>query len=154
LLLCERKILRQPMLYLSLYFKTHRAYYYELLNRVRLTGDWEAWLDFFADAVIATAAQAMATARRLLDLAQKDQDTIRQLGRVSASALRIHRALMERPIATATWLAAQTGLTQATVNKALRHLAALGMVREMTAQKRNRLFSYTGYIGILDEENV
>ena len=151
LLLCERKILRQPMLYLSLYFKTHRAYYYELLNRVRLTGDWEAWLDFFADAVIATAAQAMTTARRLLDLAQNDQDTIRRLGRVSASALRIHRVLMERPIATAGWLAAKTGLTQATVNKALRHLAALGIVREMTAQKRNRLFSYTGYIGILNE---
>jgi len=101
--------------------------------------------------VIATAAQAMTTARRLLDLAQNDQDTIRRLGRVSASALRIHRILMERPIATAGWLAAKTGLTQATVNKALRHLAALDIVREMTAQKRNRLFSYTGYIGILNE---
>ena len=151
LLLCERKILRQPMLYLSLYFKTHRAYYYALLNRVRLTGDWEAWLDFFADAVIATAAQAMTTARRLLDLAQKDQDAIRRLGRVSVSALRIHRALMERPIATAGWLAAQTGLTPATVNKALRHLTASGMVREITARKRNRLFSYTAYMDLLNE---
>ncbi|HBT97680.1 MAG TPA: cell filamentation protein Fic, partial [Desulfobulbaceae bacterium] len=117
LLLCEHNILRQPMLYISLYFKTHRAYYYELLNRVRLTGDWEAWLDFFADAVLATAAQAMETARRLLDLAQKDQENIQRLGRVSASALRIHRVLMERPIVTAGWLAAKTGLTPATVNK-------------------------------------
>jgi Fic family protein len=48
LLLCEQKVLREPMLYLSLHFKTQRQYYYELLNNVRLTGDWEAWLDFFA----------------------------------------------------------------------------------------------------------
>ena len=55
LLLCEQKVLREPMLYLSLYFKTHRRYYYELLNNVRLTGDWEAWLNFFAEGVIVTA---------------------------------------------------------------------------------------------------
>ncbi len=59
LLLCEQKVLREPMLYLSLYFKTHRQYYYELLNNVRMTGDWEAWLDFFAEAVIVTATQAV-----------------------------------------------------------------------------------------------
>src|SRR3989339_567627 len=68
LLLCEQKVLSEPMLYLSLYFKTHRRYYYELLNNVRMTGDWEAWLDFFAEAVIATSAQAVETAQQLLDL--------------------------------------------------------------------------------------
>ncbi len=68
LLLCEQKVLREPMLYLSLYFKTHRQYYYELLNNVRMTGDWEAWLDFFAEAVIVTATQAVETAQQLLDL--------------------------------------------------------------------------------------
>jgi len=47
LLLCSQKILKEPMLYLSLYFKTHRERYYKLLNNVRLTGDWESWLDFF-----------------------------------------------------------------------------------------------------------
>ena len=61
-------MLREPLLYLSLYFKTHRQYYYELLNNVRLTGDWEAWLDFFAEAVIFTATQAVETAQQLLDL--------------------------------------------------------------------------------------
>ena len=61
LLLCEQKALQEPMLYLSLYFKTHRQYYYELLNEVRLSGNWEAWLDFFAEAVIITANQALDT---------------------------------------------------------------------------------------------
>ena len=149
LLLCGQKVLRKPMLYLSLYFKTHRQYYYELLNNVRLTGDWEAWLDFFAEAVIVTATQAMETAQQLLDLSNQDRDKISGLGRAAASALRVHRALMEHPIATSGALVEKTGITPATVNKALGHLEQLGIVRELTAQKRNRLFSYAGYVEIM-----
>ena len=149
LLLCEQKILREPMLYLSLYFKTHRPYYYELLNQVRLTGDWEVWLDFFAEAVIVTATQAVATAQQLLDLSKRDRDKISGLGRAAASTLQVHRALMEHPIATSGSLVARTGITPATVNKALGHLEQLSIVKELTAQKRNRLFSYEGYIEIM-----
>ena len=151
LLLCEQKVLREPLLYLSLYFKTHRRYYYELLNNVRLTGDWEAWLDFFAEAVIVTATQAVETAQQLVDLANKDRDEISGLGRAAPSALQIHRALMERPITTSGWLVKKTGITPATVNKALAHLERLGIVRELTSRKRNRLFSYTGYVDIMNQ---
>ncbi len=149
LLLCDQKVLREPMLYLSLYFKTHRQYYYELLGNVRLTGDWEAWLDFFAEAVIVTATQALETAQQLLDLSNRDRDNISGLGRAAASTLHVHRALMEHPIATSGSLAAKTGITPATVNKALGHLERLGIVKELTAQKRNRLFSYADYIEIM-----
>lgn len=149
LLLCEQKVLREPMLYLSLYFKTHRQYYYELLNNVRMTGDWEAWLDFFAEAVIVTATQAVETAQHLLDLSNQDRDKISGLGRAAASTLQIHRVLMEHPIATSGSLVEKTGITPATVNKALGHLEQLGIVKELTAQKRNRLFSYAGYIEIM-----
>jgi len=149
LLLCEQKVLREPMLYLSLYFKTHRQYYYELLNNVRLSGDWEAWLDFFAEAVFVTATQAVETAQQLLDLSNQDRDKISGLGRAAASTLQVHRALMEQPIATSGWLVEKTGITPATVNKALSHLEQLGIVRELTAQKRNRLFSYAGYVEIM-----
>lgn len=149
LLLCEQKVLREPMLYLSLYFKTHRQYYYELLNNVRMTGDWEAWLDFFAEAVIATATQAVEAAQQLLDLSNQDRDKISGLGRAAASTLQVHRALMEHPIATSGSLVEKTGITPATVNKALGHLVQLGIVKELTAQKRNRLFSYAGYIEIM-----
>ena len=150
LLLCEQKVLREPMLYLSLYFKTHRQYYYELLGKVRLTGDWEAWLDFFAEAVIVTAVQAVETAQQLLDLSNRDRDKISGLGRAAASTLQVHRALMEYPIATSGSLVEKTGITPATVNKALGHLEQLGIVKELTAQKRNRLFSYAGYIEIMN----
>ncbi|AJF07976.1 Fic family protein [Geoalkalibacter subterraneus] len=149
LLLCEQKVLREPMLYLSLYFKTHRQYYYELLNNVRMTGDWEAWLDFFAEAVIVTASQAVETAQQLLDLSSQDRDKISGLGRAAASTLQVHRALMEHPIATSASLVKKTGITPATVNRALAHLEQLGIVKELTAQKRNRLFSYAGYIEIM-----
>ena len=150
LLLCEQKVLREPMLYLSLYFKTHRQYYYELLGNVRLTGDWEAWLDFFAEAVIVTATQAVETAQQLLDLSNHDRDKIRGIGRAAASTLQVHRALMEHPIATSGSLVEKTGITPATVNKALGHLEQLGIVKELTAQKRNRLFSYADYIEIMN----
>ncbi|MCF8130590.1 MAG: Fic family protein [Deltaproteobacteria bacterium] len=150
LLLCEQKVLREPMLYLSLYFKTHRQFYYELLNKVRLTGDWEAWLDFFAEAVIVTASQAVEAAQQLLHLSNRDRDKISGLGRAAASTLQVHRALMARPIATSGWLGEKTGITPATVNKALGHLERLGIVKELTARKRNRLFSYTGYIEIMN----
>jgi Fic family protein len=150
LLLCEQKVLREPMLYLSLYFKTHRQYYYELLGNVRLTGDWEAWLDFFAEAVIVTATQAVETAQQLLDLSNHDRDKIRGIGRAAASTLQVYRALMEHPIATSGSLVEKTGITPATVNKALGHLEQLGIVKELTAQKRNRLFSYAGYIEIMN----
>ena len=149
LLLCDQKVLREPMLYLSLYFKTHRQYYYELLNRVRLTGDWEAWLDFFAEAVIFTAGQAVETAQQLLDLSKNDRSMISNQGRAAKSILRVHRALMERPISTSGALVEATGITPATVNKALSRLEQLGIVKELTQRKRNRLFSYSKYIEIL-----
>jgi Fic family protein len=151
LLLCEQKMLREPMLYLSLYFKSHRQYYYELLNGVRLSGNWEAWLDFFAEAVIVTATQAVDTARQLIDLANEDRERISGLGRAAASTLRVHRALLERPITASGWLVKKTGITPATVNKCLRHLERLGIARELTSRRRNRVFSYTGILEIMNQ---
>lgn len=151
LLLCERKVLRQPMLYLSLYFKTHRRTYYELLNRVRLEGDWETWLEFFAQAVIVTAGQAVDTVRRLGAATQHDRVRIQSLGRAAGSALHLHHQLLSHPIVTSQHLVAKTGLTPLTVNKGLAHLSKLGIVHELTGRKRNRVFSYSAYITILNE---
>ena len=151
LLLTEGGALREPMLYLSLFFKTHRQAYYDLLDRVRLTGDWEAWLDFFAEGVITTASQAVETVQQLDELARTDRERIQQLGRAAGSALRLHHELLCRPIATAQAIAQRSGLSHVTVNKALRHLVDLDIIRELTGQKRHRVFSYTAYIAILNE---
>ncbi|MFW6057160.1 MAG: Fic family protein [Chloroflexota bacterium] len=149
LLLCEQEVLREPILYLSLYFKTHRQEYYDALNAARVDGDWERWLALFADGVIATAGQVVDTSRELLDLSARDRERISGLGRAAASALAVHRALHMRPIATSGWLCDETRLTPATVNKSLAHLERLGIVRELTTRKRNRLFSYRDYVDVL-----
>ena len=151
LLLCEQKILGEPLLYLSLYFKTHRQYYYELLNNVRLNGDWEAWLHFIGEAVVATATQAVDTSRQLIDLANEDRDRISGLGRAAVSTLQVHRTMMERPITDSGWLVKKTGITPATVNKCLGHLERLEIVKELTSRKRNRVFSYDAYLEVLNQ---
>jgi len=144
-------LMREPLLYLSLYFMEHRQTYYELLNVVRLSGDWETWMEFFADAVVASATQAATSAKRLLELAAADGRRIEALGRAAASALAIHRVLQRQPIATAASLAAATGLTPATVNRSLAHLERLGVVAELTRKQRGRVFSYPRYADILNE---
>ncbi len=151
LLFCSEKVLKEPMLYLSLYFKTHRQRYYELLDEVRLTGDWEAWLEFFADAVIYTATQAVDTAQQLMKLSAEDGQRINGLKRISGSAHLIHKAMLERPMASPNWIQEKTQLSPATVNACLRELAQLGIVKEVTGQKRNRLYSYVEYIRIMNE---
>jgi len=151
LLLCVDGVLAKPMLYLSLYFKMHRTEYYALLDQVRQTGDWERWLAFFADAVIATAGQAVGTAQRLLRQAEEDRERIGSLGRIAGSVLMVHRVLQERPIASAVRIAARTGLAPATVNMCLRQLVDAQLITEVTGKKRNRLFRYQSYLRILNE---
>jgi Fic family protein len=151
LLLCEEKVIQKPMLYLSLYFKKHRTYYYELLNRVRITGDWESWLDFFADAVIVTATQAIDIANKLILLSKEDQEKIKTLGRGASSALKIHDILMGRPIITSNWLVKQTGITAATINKSLINLEKLNIIKQTTSSKRNRIYRYEKYWQIMNE---
>lgn len=145
-------VLREPMLYPSLFFKKHRALYYELLNEVRLRGDWERWLDFFAEGVQVSATQAVTTSNALLALVNADRDRIAGLGRAATSALAIHHALQRQPIATAAALVKATGLTAATVNKSLAHLESLAVVGEITNRQRGRIFSYAAYVRELASE--
>ena len=149
-------VLREPMLYPSLFFRTHRALYYELLNEVRLHGEWERWLDFFAEGIETSAAQAVATANALLALVNADRERIAGLGRAAASALAVHLALQRQPIATSAALVKATGLTAATVNKSLAHLERIRIVAELTSRQRGRVFSYRGYVAVLapEEEHV
>lgn len=145
-------VLREPMLYPSLFFKTHRALYHELLNEVRLRGDWERWLDFFAEGIEASATQGVSTAKALLALVNTDRDRIAGLGRAAASALAVHQALQRQPIATSAALVKATRLTAATVNKSLAHLERIGIVGEVTNRQRGRVFSYRKYVEELAAE--
>jgi len=150
-LLCMEGALKEPILYLSLYFKTHRRYYYELLQKVREDGDWEAWLEFFLEGVKETSDQAADTAKQILALFEADRIKIEGLGRPAASALRVHQYLQSKPILSVPAAVDALNLTAPTVRKSVGHLADLGLVRETTGKKRDRLFVYSGYLDILNQ---
>ena len=144
-------MLREPLLYLSLYFKQNRARYYEMLDRVRADGEWEEWVTFFATGVEQTANAAVATAHRLLEISQADRVKVQGAGRIAGSALQVHHALLSRPVNTIARLAGGTNLSVPAVTGALAALVDLGLVREVTGRKRNRVFSYVPYLEVLQQ---
>lgn len=149
-LLCAAGAIREPILYLSLYFKTNRARYYELLDRVRAHGDWETWIEFFLTGVKEAAQQASDTSREILALIEGDRHKIEVLGRPASSVLRVHQHLQRKPIITIPATAEQLSLSAPTVAKALQHMVKLGLVRETTGKQRHRLFTYHRYLDILN----
>jgi len=148
LLLCAEGILSQPLLYLSLHFKEHRSEYYRLLQHVRLTGDWEEWLEFFLQGVVRTAESATLTARRLLDLFQHDRE---KLHGESATVLRLHAQLQQKPVLSVSAAARELEVTHPTATKALRTLDQKQIVSEITGSDYRRVYAYTRYLKILNE---
>ena len=151
LMLCDAGLLREPILYLSLYFKRHRSTYYQLLHDTRRTGDWEAWLRFFLNGVREVAESAVATARSIRDTIREDRSRIGRLGRRAGSALRVHQSLVERPAGNIGGLASRTGLSPPTVAAVLRLLEQLDIVREVTGRQRGKVFTYERYLAVLRE---
>ena len=150
-LFCAEGTLREPLLYLSLYFKQNRQRYYELLQSVRLTGDWEAWLKFFVAGVEETATQAAHTAHRLIQLAAEDAKRIQTIGKPAGSALRVHRLLQSQAIISIPTATKELNLTAPTVTTALQNLERLDIVRETTGRNYGRLYAYTKHLAILNE---
>jgi Fic family protein len=150
-LFCAEGALRKPLLYLSLYFKQHRQQYYDLLQSVRLTGDWEAWLRFFLTGVEETANQAGQTAKALMKLAAADEKRIQDIGKASGSALRVHRLLQTQPILSIASASDELKLSVPTVTASMQHLAKLGIARETTGRSYARIYAYDKYLKILNE---
>jgi Fic family protein len=143
-------VLSQPFLYLSLYFRERRADYYEALQRVRTHGDWEGWLRFYLIGVEAVANQAADTTRALLDLYERDRAQVQSLGKAAGSALAVYDILRRRIVISAPKAAEEAGVTWPTANAALQRLAQLGIVAETSGRQRDRLYTYTRQLEILD----
>ena len=148
-LLCAQGILQQPILYLSLYFKTHRRLYYDLLQQVREQGDWETWLEFFLEGIVETSTQAADAAQEIMKVFDDDRRRIEDLGRPAASALRVHQLIQQKPIIAIPDAAQRLGISAPTVSKSIQHMERLGIVSEITGRQRRRLFVYNAYLGIL-----
>jgi Fic family protein len=151
LLLCSEGILQEPLLYLSLYFKQHRETYYDLLQRVRIQGDWESWLHFFLTGIYETANQAIKTSRRILELFQADQQRIETLGLSTGTTLQVFKVLQAMPLISIARAAQQTHISIPTVTAAFNRLQKLGIVSEITSRRRDKLYSYEMCRSILNE---
>lgn len=150
LILVEAGVLRDPILYLSLFLKSRRDDYYRLLQEVRQAGAWEAWMEFFLTGVAETAEQASETARDLIVLFDKHRQKIAALGRSAPSALRVHEFMQARPIVTIQTVADGLKTSFPTAGGALEKLAELGIMRETTGRQRGRIYAYSDYLALLD----
>lgn len=151
LILCNEGVLREPSLYLSLYFKRRRADYYDRLNAVRVQGDWEGWLGFFLDGVAETAQQAVDTAQRLLALLARDRARIATLGKRAGNVGLVFDQFARRVILSVPQVLPQLPLSAPTIRAAVETLQEMEIVNELTGQQRHRLFAYSAYLAILSE---
>ena len=152
LLLMDRGVLSQPLLYISLFLKQHRTTYFGLLEHVRSTGDWETWLSFFLEGVSTTAEGAVATARSLTELFETHRAVIENgAGRRTGSVLRVHESLKERPILSLSAACDRTNLSFRTAGSAMQWLVEQKIAREITGRSRNRVFAYAKYMETLME---
>ncbi len=150
LYLCEQGILDEPLLYLSLYLKSHRVTYYALLQEVREHGRWETWLEFFLSGVRDVARQAHEAVRSISAIFAEDAAQIAGLGRGAPAAQALHVILQKRPLLTIGTAAELSGVTFPTATAALERLQALGIVEEITGKARGRVFVYQRYLSLLE----
>ena len=154
-LLCEKGILQLPLLYLSYYFKRYRSEYYNRLQAVRDKGDWEGWLKFFLRGVYEVAKEATETARKIVKLREEHRAKITtKLGRSASKALLLLERLYFRPIFSVNTVMDATKLTYANANKLIKDLGNLGLLEEITGQRRNRRFSYEPYLSLFEDREV
>jgi len=149
LMLCVDGVLREPMLYLSLYLKANRQTYYELLQSVRETGDWESWIQFFLIGVAETAQQASETAQAIVALFRRDNEKIVAATSATATMATVHGYLQRHPVTTTTRIKEACGVSLPTVLRSLATLEELGIVHETTGKGRNKRYVYQDYLEIL-----
>lgn len=149
-LLVHRGILRKPLLYLSYYFKLHRTEYYDRLMSVRLTGDWEGWVRFFLRGVVQTAKEATETAEQLFELREAHRSLILN-NNLGQNGLLLLSSLFQRPLVNINVVASVLGSTFPTASRLVIAFEDLGLLREITGQKRSRLFRYEPYLALFDD---
>lgn len=147
-LLCQRDVLRYPLLYLSHYFKLHRAEYYDRLTAIRRSGDWEGWLKFFLTGVRTVANDAVETARKIIALREETRLlVVRELGSM-AGALQLLESLFTQPAITANIAKDKFDISFAQANKLLARFEELGLLVETTGHRRNRRFRFEPYLAL------
>ena len=154
-LLCERGVLQRPLLYLSHYFKQNRTEYYDRLQAVRDSGDWESWLKFFLHGVAVVAREAAVTARKVEDLRERDRKEITaQMGRGAAKGLVLLEQLYSRPIVDVATVGKIINRGIPTANELVQEMCKMDILQETTGHKRNRSFAYWAYLQLFADDDT
>ena len=151
LLLHERRVLSQPLLYLSLHLKGHRLEYYDRLTAVRKNGDWESWTTFFLKGVEQTALEAVETAKEVITFREQAIRTASSLG---STELKLTEFLFGHPLTDIQTAQKQLGVSYNTAAGAIAKLESANLVRETTGKQRNRVFRFSAYLDLFEEPVV
>lgn len=149
LFLHEQRVLSKPALYISCFLKEYRREYYSRLMEVRTDGHFEQWVQFFLQALIEAAENTIATIKVLVALRQQNQALIAQSGRAAARTLKVFDYLERHPIIEIGKTAKALDLSFNTVASAVQWLVDKGILVPTTNFKRNRVFAYESYLGVL-----
>ncbi len=141
-LLCQREILRGPLLYLSLYLKAHRTEYYDRLTAVRFKGDWEGWVRFFLRGVFEISQSASDTARKVLDLRERHRQQVENA--------RVLDYLFAHPIVSVGMIKELLGCTDPTARRVVEQFVDQGVLREITGHRRNRRYRFDKYLALFE----
>ena len=141
------------MLYISYYLKKYRTEYYDRLQAVRDTGEWEGWLKFFLRGVYEVAQEASTTARRIVNMKEEHQQIlIDRMGRRAGKAITLLEKLYFRPIITVEQVQEIIQLSYPNANTLVKDICELGILQEITGQKRNRAFAYQPFLEIFKDD--
>jgi Fic family protein len=151
-LLCERTVLRKPLLYLSYFLKAHRQEYYDRLTAIRHSGNWEGWVKFFLRGVFEVSQGATDTARAILDLRERHRQIIGEGLPGSTAGLRLLDFLYESPIISIRMAEQRLNCAYVTASNLINELVEVGILREFTGRQRNRRFRYEPYLSLFDRE--
>jgi len=147
LLLCSKKVLDKPLLYLSAYFERHREEYYDKLLRVSTHGEWIPWILFFLRGIVEQSQDAFERSRQLMELQQLYQQ---QIGtKRSAVQIRLVDLLIERPVITTVLVSKQFDVTYPTAKNNINRLIKLGILKQLGSAKRNKVYVAEGVLEII-----
>ena len=152
LMLRAEGVISKPLLYLSYYFKTNRQEYYDYLQSVRDTGNWESWVEFFLQGVKETADRSIHAITAIIDQFEKDKRLIEQSSNATAGVLKTFTHLQRNPITTPTKIIKLSVSSKTTTLRSLRTLEHLKIIKEITGKNRHKIFVYTKYLNILNDE--
>jgi Fic family protein len=146
-LLCEKGILKRPLLYLSHYFKANRGEYYDRLQDVRDKGEWERWIKFFLKGIYSVSMESTQTARDIISMRENHRNLVMSKhGKGASSSLKLLESLYSMPIVSVNTVVKITGLTFPNANSLVRKFCSLDLLSEITGKKKYRAYAYDPYL--------